>query len=211
MQNSDRNEGERSKTTLLVTQRVLWDIFLVLGILTATCCLTLHRAGLNDFNTPISVEYVEGNRLAILFFCSSFCLIIATGLLYRGFGQLQAALLSFLVLLCLVTVVASEPHSLVHFYAFYATLFGANLAPLFALWRLRFWPSFLGLNAVLVAVILLLYWAGTKYLDKAGLGIAQRTGFIGAWLSNSVVLNHCRHISSYRSFRGLKGKVAERQ
>jgi hypothetical protein len=147
----------------------LWDIFLVLGILTATCCLTLHRAGLNDFNTPISVEYVEGNRLAILFFCSSFCLIIATGLLYRGFGQLQAALLSFLVLLCLVTVVASEPHSLVHFYAFYATLFGANLAPLFALWRLRFWPSFLGLNAVLVAVILLLYWAGTKDLDIAGL------------------------------------------
>ena len=82
---------------------------------------------------------------------------------------------------------------------------------LFALWRLRFWPSFLGLNAVLVAVILLLYWAGTKDLDIAGLGIAQRTGFIGAWLSNSVVLNHCWHISSYRSFRGLKGKVAERQ
>ena len=211
MQNSDRNEGETRKATFLVTQRVLWEIFLALGILTATCCLTLHRAGLNDFSTPISIEYAEGNRLAILFFCSSLSLIVAAGLLYRCFGQWIAALLSFLVLLFLVTVVASMPNSIVHFYAFYATLLGAVLAPLVALWKLKLWARFLGLNAVLVTVILLLYWAGTKDLDIAGLGIAQRTGFIGAWLSNSVVLNQCRHISSYRSVRGSKGKVAEGQ
>jgi hypothetical protein len=97
-------------------------MFLVLGVFTATCCLTLHRAGLNDFSTPISIEYAEGNRLAILFFCSSLSLIVAAGLLYRCFGQWIAALLSFLVLLFLVTVVASMPNSIVHFYAFYATL-----------------------------------------------------------------------------------------
>jgi len=177
VRNSNRNERETSEETLIVSQRVLWDLFLALGIFTATCCLTLHRAGLNDFSTPISVEYVEGNRLAILFFYSSICLIIAGGTLYRCFGQLQAALLSFVVLLCLVTVVATEPHSIVHFYAFYATLFGAIFTPLFALWKLKVWPSFWSLKAVLVTV----------------LGTAQRAGVIFAWLSNSYVLNGCRH------------------
>jgi len=209
VRNSSGNEGKGSKETALTTQRVLWDVFLVLGVFTATCCLTLHRAGLNDFNTPISMEYAEGNRLALFFFCSSLGLIVTAGLLYRCFGQWIAALVSLLVLLFLVTVVASRPNSLVHFYAFYATLFGAILAPQFALWQLRLWPSFLGFNAVLVTVILLLYGAGTKDLDMGGLGISQRTGFIGAWLSNAVVLNHCRHIWSCRSYRGLKGKVAE--
>jgi hypothetical protein len=171
-------------------------MFLVLGVFTATCCLTLHRAGLNDFNTPISIEYAEGNRLAILFFCSSLSKIIATGLLYRCFGQWIAALVSFLVLLFLVTVCASKPNSIVHFYAFYATLFGAILAPLIALWKLKLWLRFLGLNAVFVTLILLLYWAGTKDLDIAGFGMAQRTGVIIAWLSNFYVLNHCRHIAS---------------
>ncbi len=146
------------------------------GVFTATCCLTLHRAGLNDFNTPISVEYADGNPLAILFFCSSLSLIIATGLLYRCFGQWTAALLSFMVLLFLVTVVASRPNSIVHFCGFYATLLGAVLAPLVALWKLKLWPRFVGLNAVLVIVILLLYWAGTKELDIAGFGMGQRVG-----------------------------------
>ena len=195
MPNSCCNEGKWSTATAFTTQRVLWDMFLVLGVFTATCCLTLHRAGLNDFNTPISIEYADGNRLAILFFCSSLSLIIAAGLLYRCFGQWIAALLSFLVLLFLVTVVASRPNSIVHFYAFYATLLGAVLAPLVALWRLKLWARFLGLNAVLVTVILLLYWAGTKELDIAGFGIVQRIGVIVAWLSNFYVLNHCRHIS----------------
>lgn len=193
MRNSNRNERETSEETLIVSQRVLWDLFLALGIFTATCCLTLHRAGLNDFSTPISVEYVVGNRLAILFFYSSICLIIAGGTLYRCFGQLQAALLSFVVLLCLVTVVATEPHSIVHFYAFYATLFGAIFTPLFALWKLKVWPSFWGLNVVLVTVILLLWWAGARDSYIGGLGTAQRAGVIFAWLSNSYVLNGCRH------------------
>lgn len=169
-------------------------MFLVLGILTATCCLTLHQAGLNDFNTPISVEYAEGNRLAILFFYSSLTLTIATGLLYRYFGQSTAAIAAFLVLLCLVTVVASEPHSIVHFYAFYATLFGAILAPLFALRKLKLWPSFWGLNAISLTVVLVLTWAGTKNWDLGGIGFVQRTGVIVALLSNSYVLNHCRHL-----------------
>ncbi len=196
MRNSCCNEGEWSTATAFTTQRFLWDMFLVLGVFTATCCLTLHRAGLNDFSTPISIEYAEGNRLAILFFCSSLSLIIATGLLYRCFGQWLAALVSFLVLLFLVTVVASWPNSIVHFYAFYATLLGAVLAPLIALWKLKLWARFVGLHAVLVTVILLLYWAGTKDLDMAGFGMAQRIGVIVAWLSNSYVLNHCRHIAS---------------
>ncbi len=195
MPNSCCHEGKWSTATAFTTQRVLWDMFLVLGVFTATCCLTLHRAGLNDFSTPISIEYAEGNRLAILFFCSSLSLIVAAGLLYRCFGQWIAALLSFLVLLFLVTVVASMPNSIVHFYAFYATLLGAVLAPLVALWKLKLWARFLGLNAVLVTVILLLYWAGTKELDIAGFGIVQRIGGIVAWLSNFYVLNHCRHIS----------------
>ena len=194
MQNSCCNEGKWSTATALPTHRVLWDIFLVLGVFTATCCLTLHRAGLNDFNTPISIEYAEGNRLAILFFCSSLSLIVAAGLLYRCFGQWIAALLSFLVLLFLVTVVASTPHSIVHFYAFYATVFGSVLAPLVALWKLKLWPGFVGLNAVLVTVILLLYWAGTKGWDIGGLGMGQRVWVIVSWLSNFYVLNHCRNV-----------------
>lgn len=194
MRNSYCNEEKRSIATTSTTQSVLWDMFLVLGILTATCCLSLHQAGLNDFNTPISVEYAEGNRLAILFFYSSLTLTIATGLLYRYFGQSIAALVAFLVLLCLVTVVASEPHSIVHFYAFYATLFGAILAPLFALWKLKLWPSFWGLNAISLTVVLVLTCAGTKNWELGGIGIVQRTGVIVALLSNSYVLNHCRHL-----------------
>lgn len=194
MRNSYCNEEKRSIATTSTTQSILWDMFLVLGILTATCCLSLHQAGLNDFNTPISVEYAEGNRLAILFFYSSLTLTIATGLLYRYFGQSIAALVAFLVLLCLVTVVASEPHSIVHFYAFYATLFGAILAPLFALWKLKLWPSFWGLHAISLSVILLLTWAGTKNWDLGSIGFVQRTGVIVALLSNSYVLNHCRHL-----------------
>jgi hypothetical protein len=110
-----------------------------------------------------------------------------------------------LVLLFLVTVVASRPDSIVHFYAFYATLFGAVLAPLVAFWKLKLWPRFVGLNAVLVSLILLLLWAGIKWagikwagikeLDIAGFGIAQRLGVIVAWLSNFYVLNHCRRIA----------------
>jgi hypothetical protein len=194
VRNSYCNEEKRSIATTSTTQSVLWDMFLVLGILTATCCLSLHQAGLNDFNTPISDEYAEGNRLAILFFYSSLTLTIATGLLYRYFGQSIAALVAFLVLLCLVTVVASEPHSIVHFYAFYATLFGAILAPLFALWKLKLWPSFWGLNAISLTVVLVLTWAGTKNWELGGIGIVQRTGVIVALLSNSYVLNHCRHL-----------------
>ncbi len=194
MRNSYCNEEKRSIATTSTTQSILWDMFLVLGILTATCCLSLHQAGLNDFNTPISDEYAEGNRLAILFFYSSLTLTIATGLLYRYFGQSIAALVAFLVLLCLVTVVASEPHSIVHFYAFYATLFGAILAPLFALWKLKLWPSFWGLNAISLTVVLVLTWAGTKNWELGGIGIVQRTGVIVALLSNSYVLNHCRHL-----------------
>ncbi len=194
MRNSYCNEEKRSIATTSTTQSILWDMFLVLGILTATCCLSLHQAGLNDFNTPISDEYAEGNRLAILFFYSSLTLTIATGLLYRYFGQSIAALVAFLVLLCLVTVVASEPHSIVHFYAFYATLFGAILAPLFALWKLKLWPSFWGLNAISLTVVLVLTWAGTKNWELGGIGIVQRIGVIVALLSNSYVLNHCRHL-----------------
>jgi len=194
VRNSYCNEEKRSIATTSTTQSILWDMFLVLGILTATCCLSLHQAGLNDFNTPISDEYAEGNRLAILFFYSSLTLTIATGLLYRYFGQSIAALVAFLVLLCLVTVVASEPHSIVHFYAFYATLFGAILAPLFALWKLKLWPSFWGLNAISLTVVLVLTWAGTKNWELGGIGIVQRTGVIVALLSNSYVLNHCRHL-----------------
>lgn len=195
MRSSCCNEGKWSTATVFTTQRVLWDLFLVLGVFTATCCLTLHRAGLNDFNTPISVEYAEGNRLAILFFCSSLSLIVAAGLLYRCFGQWLAALISFMVLLFLVTVVASRPNSIVHVFAFYATLLLAVLAPLFALWKLKLWSGFMGLNTVLVSVIMLFYWAGTKDLDIGGFGIAQRAGVIVAWLSNFYVLNHCRNVA----------------
>lgn len=195
MQNSDCRDWKWSTATACTTQRVLWDIFLVLGVFTTTCCLTLHRAGLNDFNTPISIEYAEGNRLATLFFCSSLGLIIAAGLLYRSVGQWIAALLAFLVLLFLVTVVASKPNSIVHFYAFYATLFGASLAPLVVLWKLGLWQRFLCLIAILLIAILLLYWAGTQGLDIAGFGMAQRIGVIVAWLSNFYVLDHCRKVS----------------
>lgn len=196
MRNSYCHEKKWSTATVFATHRVLWDSFLVLGIFTTTCCLTLHRAGLNDFSTPISVEYAEGNWLAILFFCSSVCLIIVTGLLYRCFGQWIAALLSFLVLLFLVTVIATKPLSIVHIYAFYATIFGAILAPLIALWKRKLWSSFWSLNAVLVTVILLLYWVGTKDLDMGGFGIEQRTAVIVAWLFNSYVLNYYRHTST---------------
>jgi hypothetical protein len=192
VRNSCCNGGKWSTATAFTTQRVLWDIFLVLGVFAATCCLALHLAGLNDFNTPISIEYAEGNWLAILFFCSSLSLMVAAGLLYRCFGQWIAALLSLMVLLFLVTVIATRPNSNAHFCAFYATLLGAILAPLVALWKLKLWARFLGLNAVLVTVILLLYWAGTKDLDIAGFGMAQRIGVIVAWLSNFYVLNHCR-------------------
>jgi hypothetical protein len=200
VRNSSGNEGKGSTAMAFATQRVLWDMFLVLGTFTATCCLTLHRAGLNDFNTPISMEYADGNRLALLFFCSSLGLIVTAGLLYRCFGQRIAALLSCLVLLFLVTVVATRPNSIVHFYAFYATLFGAVLAPLVASWKLKRWPRFVGINAVVVSVILLLFWAGIRWagikeLDIAGFGIAQRIGVIVAWLSNFYVLNHCRRIA----------------
>jgi len=214
VRNSSGNEEKCSTPTALTTQRVLWDMLLVLGTFTATCCLTLHRAGLNDFNTPISMEYAEGNRLALLFFCSSLGLIVTAGLLYRCFGQRIAALLSLLVLLFLVTVVASRPNSIVHFYAFYATLLGAVLAPLVAFWKLKLWPRFLGINAVVVSVILLLFWAGIKWagikeLDIADFGIAQRIGVIVAWLSNFYVLNHCRRIAYCLLFQGLKDKVTE--
>lgn len=200
MQSSYCHEGKSSTVTFLPTQKVLWDMFLGLGVFTATCSLTLHRAGLNDLNSPISVEYAESNRLAILFFCSSLCLIVVAGLLYRCFGQWIAALLSFLALLFLVAVVASEPHSRVHFYAFYATLIGTVVTPLFALWKLKMWQSFLGLNAVMVTAVMLLYWAGTKGWDIGGLGTAQRVWVIVAWLSNSYALNHCRHISTTKIF-----------
>lgn len=195
MSNSHCDERKSSTTTVLTSQRVLWDMFLVLGIFTATCCLTLHLAGLNDFNTPISVEYEQGNRLAILFFCSSLSLIVAVGLLYRCFGQWIAALLSLLVLMCLVIVVGSKPHSIVHIYAFYSTLFGAILTPLFVLWRLRLTWRLWGLSTVLVAVVLLLYCTGTKDLDIEGFGIAQRSGVLLSLLFNAFVLNHCRFIS----------------
>lgn len=194
MRDSYSNEEKRSIATTSTTQSVLWDMFLVLGILTAICCMTLHQAGLNDFNTPISIEYAEGNRLAILFLCSSLILTIATGLLYRYFGQSIASLLAFGVFLCLVTVVASQPHSSVHFYAFYATLFGAILAPLFALGKLKLWPSFWGLHAISLTVISLLTWAGTKNWELGGIGIVQRTAVIVALLSNAYALNHCRHL-----------------
>lgn len=195
MSSSHCDERKSSTATVLTYQRVLWDMFLVLSIFTATCCLTLHLAGLNDFSTPISVEYEQGNRLAILFFCSSLSLIVAVGLLYRCFGQWKAAFLSFLVLLFLVAVVSSYPHAIVHFYAFYATLFGAVVTPLFVLWKLKLWSSFWGLNAILVTVVMLLYWAGTKGWDIGGLGMAQRVWVIVALLFNSYALNHCRYIS----------------
>lgn len=195
MRSSYCHERKSSTATVLTYQRVLWDMFLVWSIFTATCCLTLHLAGLNDFNTPISVEYEQGNRLAILFFCSSLSLIVAVGLLYRCFGQWIASLLSFFVLIFLVIVVMSKPHSIVHVYAFYSTLFGAIVTPLFVLWKLKLWSSFWGLNAILVTVVMLLYWAGTKGWDIRGLGMAQRVWVIVAWLSNSYALNHCRYIS----------------
>ncbi len=58
----------------------------------------------------------------------------------------------------------------------------------------------LGLNAVMVTAAMLLYWAGTKGWDIGGLGMAQRVWVIVAWLSNSYVLNHCRHISTTKIF-----------
>ena len=194
MRNSFFNDRKWSIGSVFTSQRVLWDLFLVLGVFTATSCLTLHRAGLNEFNTPISIEYAEGNRLALLFFCSSLSLTIVTGLLYRCFGQWIAALLSLMVLLFLVTVVASMPHSIIHFYAFYGTLFGAFLAPLCVLWKQKSWVRLLGLNTVLFSAIMFFYWAGTKNLDIAGFGIVQRAGFMIAWLFNLYVLNDCRNI-----------------
>ncbi len=53
-----------------------------------------------------------------LFFCSSLGLTIAAALLYGSFGQWTVAILSFLVLLFLMTVIVSNPHSIFHFYAF---------------------------------------------------------------------------------------------
>lgn len=195
MQSSHCHDGKNSTTNFFPVQRVLWDIFLALGVLTVTCCLSMHLAGLNDLNTPISVEYMEGNRLATLFFCASVCLIIVAGLLYGCFGQWIAAVLSFLVLLFLVALVASKPHTTVHLYAFYATLFGAVITPLISLCKMKLWRSVWGLMAVLMTVVLMLYWAGTKGWDLGGLGIAQRVWILVAWLSNSYTLNHCRHIA----------------
>lgn len=194
MPSSHCHDRKNSTTNFFPVQRVLWDIFLALGVLAVTCCLSMHLAGLNDLNTPISVEYMEGNRLATLFFCASVCLIIVAGLLYRCFGQWIAAVLSFLVLLFLVALVASKPHATVHLCAFYATLFGAVLTPLISLCKMKLWRRVWGLMAVLVTVVLMLYWAGTKGWDLGDLGMAQRVWILVAWLSNSYALNHCRHI-----------------
>lgn len=198
MQDSLGNDGNGHTATVSLFQTILWDMFSAFGIFTATCCLTLHRAGLNDLRTPISIEYAEGNRLAIIFFFTSLGLILVTGLLYRCYGGMMESLLLFGALLFLAIVIASKPHSIVHFYSFYATVVVALLAPLFAVCRLKMWSCFLGLLSISITVILLLHWAATTNLGIGGFGIAQRAWFIVAWLSNASVLVLCQQVALSR-------------
>lgn len=170
-------------------------MFLVFSTFTVACCLTLHRAGLNDLSTPISIEYAEGNRLAFIFYFTSLGLILVTGLMYRSYGCLLEVVMLFGVLLFLAIVIASKPHSVIHFCSFYATVGGAILAPIFALCRLRKWFCVLGLLSLSMAVILLYYWAATTEFGIGGFGIAQRAWFILAWLSNASVLVLFRQVA----------------
>lgn len=187
MNHSLSNRGNGSAATVSTFQKLLRDMFLVFSTFTVTCCLTLHRAGLNDLSTPISIEYAEGNRLAFIFYLTSLGLILVTALIYKSYGCLLEAVILFGVIVFLAIVIASKPHSVVHFYSFYATVGGALLAPIFALCRLRMWFCVSGLISLSMAVILLYNWTTVTELGIGGFGIAQRAWFILAWLSNASV------------------------
>ncbi len=173
-------------------------MFLVFSIFSATCSLTLHRAGLNDWGTPISMEYANGNRLAMLFFFSSLGLILVTGLLYRCYGHLVQMRILFVVFLLLGLVIASKPHSITHFYSFYATVGGAILAPLFALSRLKIWSCLFCVIAASIAALMFPILTTTIESGNVGFGITQRAWFFVAWLSNASVLYHCQQVATSR-------------
>jgi len=180
VQESKGNVSFVGNATASRYQKILWDVFTLLGIFTATCCVTLHRAGLNDWNAPVSVEYAEGNPLAILFFLASIGLTVVTGLLYRSYGRTIEALLLLGVLLTFVALIASKPHTSVHLYAFYATVGGAIATPVVALYRLRVWSHFIVVGAMALIAMLLLPWVFAKVLGSANVGFAHRVFFLFA-------------------------------
>jgi hypothetical protein len=191
VQDSQSIDAFVGEAKVFAYQRLLWDMFLGFGIFTATCCLTLHRAGLNDWTDPISVEYAQGNPLATVFFLTSIGLSLVTGLLYRCYGRQIESLLLFCVLVSLATVIATQPHTTVHFYSFYATVGGAIVTPIYALYRLQMWSHCISLAALTLIVVLLHNWVSATDLGNASIGFSQRAWFIVAWLSNVSVLARC--------------------
>ncbi len=199
MQDSPSNDSFVGEENDSAHQRLLWDMFLLFGVFTTVCCLTLHRAGLNDWNDPVSVEYAEGNPLAAVFLFASVGLTIVTGLLYRCFGRTIEALILFGVFISLTIMIASKPHTTIHFYSFYATVGGSIVTPLFALYRLRIWSHFFAIVTPVLFALLLLNCLSAIDLGRANIGFAQRTWFILAWLSNFSVLAQYKFAGRIRS------------
>ena len=154
------------------------------------------RATLSEFFSPkvasllaTSPELMEGNDAEIsALLCDIRGFSTVTGLLYRSYGRTSEALLLLVVLLTLATLIASKPHTSVHFYAFYATVGGAMVTPIVALYRLRVWSHFIVVATLGLIAILLLLWVSATELGSANTGFAQRIWFLLAWLFNVSVL-----------------------
>lgn len=178
-------------TPLLFFQKLLWDLFWIGGIFTSICCLTLHRAGLNEWTDPISIEFANGNGLAILFFSGTLFVLSITGYLYRLNKRIIEPLLILCAIVAMSLVVVSKPHSSFHICAYYSTVIFSIATPLFSFFANKRWIPWS--VVILFAVIILSgsMVSATFFPEFSTLGITQRIWFFLCFLSNLWALWVC--------------------
>jgi len=184
---------------MTISTRTLCDIFLFVGVLGFACCLLLHYFGSGNPSLPISIEYSNGNPLAISFVWSVSIVSAISAILYWRFVKRTESLLMACVAVS-VGLIAMTPHSsAIHQCALCLTLFSMTSVPTINVLRGDIGFGTIVFVSLFIPITLVLAMMSAVPESPFGLGIAERIWFVVNYLTNAWILDVLRADTAHAS------------
>ena len=197
-QDSNAHESQTG-SRMTISTRTLCDIFLVVGVLGFACCLLLHYFGSGNPSLPISIEYSNGNPLAISFVWSVSIVSAISAILYWRFVKRTESLLMACVAFSIGLIAMTSHSSAIHQCALCLTLFSMTSVPTINVMRGDISFGTIVFVSLFIPVTLVLAMVSAVPESPFGLGIAERIWFVVNYLTNAWILDVLRADTAHAS------------
>jgi hypothetical protein len=159
----------------------------------------LHHFGSGNPSMPISIEYSNGNPLAISFVWSVSVVSAISAILYWRYGTRTESLLMACVAVSIGLIATTSHSSAIHQFALCLTLFSMTSVPTINVLREDIGFGTIVFVSLFIPITLVLAMMSAVPESPFGLGIAERIWFVVNYVANAWILDVLRADTAHAS------------